>query len=145
MATRAANPARATEPTQFLSVDLELEGAAATLEMVAAELSGSLFVLHHEVRGRRARIHYQVISARLATPEATLRSLCRIVERLRSPARRAWQSLRTRDLNVGIQAGRQPHFVEYPITPETLSRVAALGARVVLTVYAPFPRPRIRS
>ena len=67
-----------------------------------------------------------------------------MIERLPEDALAGWRAARARDFNVGIQAGRLPKVCEYAISPATVARVAALGGRLVFTVYAPYPRPRPR-
>lgn len=142
--SRASERSEAAEPTQFINVDLELAGRAAPLAGLVAALDRRLHCLHSAVvRGRQAA-HYE--SRRMtSTLEGTLRALLRVIERLPEPALRGWWAARKRDFNVGIQAGRLPHFCEYAISPATVARVAALGGRLVVTVYAPYPRPRVRG
>ncbi len=125
------------EPTHFLNVDLDLTGRARDLEVLAAELDRRLLALHRDDRSARYELRREPASV-----DAAVRSLCLVLERLGPRARRAWGALRVRDLNVGLQAGPAPHAVEYPIGPPTITRIAELGARLVVTVYAPFPRPK---
>lgn len=131
----------APEPTHFLNVDLDIAGAAGELRVLADALDRTLFVLHRDTRGRTLTAHYES-RRQHTTPDAALRAIAKVLEALSPEARGAWHAAKVRDFNVGLQAGRQPHASEYAITPATAGRVAALGGRLVITVYAPFPRPR---
>ena len=104
-------------------------------------LDDALFSLHAETSRGRTRAHYEVDSIRTETLETTLKGLVKAIGRLSPRGKAAWKKLRTRDFNIGIQAGREPHLVEYEATARTIAAVAALGGRLVITVYAPFPRP----
>jgi hypothetical protein len=130
------------EPTHFLNVDLDIAGPARALAALTAELERRLFVLHADTVRGVTRAHYE-LRGRTSTVERTLRALLDVIEGLAPAARRAWRAARERDFNVGLQAGRTPNAVEYEVTAGTLRRVAAAKGRLVLTVYAPFPRPRI--
>lgn len=134
----------AAEPTHFMNVDLDLEGRAPDLDALAVELDRRFMVLHRDSRGGQGSAHYE-LRTQSSTPDQALRGLCRAVERLGPTARRAWRAVRIRDFNIGLQAGRLPHATEYAIPAQTLDRVVALGVRLVITVYAPFPRPRKRA
>ena len=139
----AENPKRrraTTEPTHFLNVDLELEGRATAIATLTLALDRRLLPLYAGTVRGRTRAHYE-LRRQASTVDATLRGLLAVLERLTPAERRAWRAARVRDLDVGLQAGRVPDASEYAIAAKTLERLAALGGRLVLTVYAPFPRP----
>jgi len=134
-----------SEPTHFLNVDLEIAGRVSQIGVLVKALNERLISLHELVERGRVRAHFESLSPRSSrTPALTLRTLLDVIEALPVAARHAWKLARVRDFNIGIQAGRLPHFEEYAVESETLTRVARLGGRVVVTVYAPFPRPRSR-
>jgi hypothetical protein len=135
----------AAEPTHFLNVDLDVEGRAARIDPLVRELDRKLMCLHSDVvRGKRVA-HYELNSGRTHTVESTLRGLLRVIETLPSDARAAWSQTTKREFDVGVQAGREPHCARYEVSAETVARIAALGGRIVTTVYAPWPRPRKRA
>ncbi|MGN6109412.1 MAG: hypothetical protein ACTHU0_30170 [Kofleriaceae bacterium] len=126
------------EPTQYMNVDLEI-GHRRSVDPLVSELGSVLFELY---RGRELddldRVHYQISNSRLGhDPSATIRALVRALSRLGPAAQRCWRSARIRDFNIGIQAGLKPHSVELPIERPVVQSIAELGARIVVTVYAP--------
>lgn len=135
-------PRAEPEPTHLLNVDLDVAGRTAALEWLIEALGRRLFCLHASSRRGVTTASFE-LRGRTSTVDQTMRGLLTAVEGLPLAARRAWRAARVRDLNVGLQAGRLPHATEFAIAPATIARAAALGARVVVTVYAPFPRPRV--
>lgn len=131
------------EPTKFLNVDLEIEGRG--IDALARELDRRLVRLHGEVVRGKWFGSYELSSAGPDTVEKTLRGLLRVIERLPDDAKRAWSRATKRVFDVGLQAGREPHMSQYDVSAETVARVAGVGGRIVITVYAPFPRPRKRK
>jgi hypothetical protein len=127
--------------TRFLNVDLDLEGRARDLAPLAAELDRRLLCLHSTVARGQRRVSYEARRG-TTTVDRTLRALLAAVEGLGAAGMEGWRAARRRDFDVGIQAGRLPHASAYDLAPATLARVAALGGRIVVTVVAPFPRPR---
>lgn len=130
------------EPTHFVNVDLEI-GHRRSVDPLVADLGAALFELY---RGREIddldRVHYQVIRMQSQrSPNATIREFVRVLARLGPAAQRCWRTARVRDFNIGLRAGPKPHSVEYALEPAVVRSVAELGARIVVTVYAPYPPP----
>ncbi|MCC6527866.1 MAG: hypothetical protein IT373_34795 [Polyangiaceae bacterium] len=120
----------------FLNVDLDVE-AAEDPEPFLAALDERVLVL----RSDRAPPHLVCLElSRVGRDlEATAVDLCTVLELLPAAARAWWDRASLRDFNVGIQAATGPEAAEFLMGPPTLARMAALGVRLVLTVYAPDP------
>jgi hypothetical protein len=72
------------------------------------------------------------------TAEATANELVEQVNALPSLARRSWDLASKRTFDIGVQGGIGPRaFEKVQLSPETLARVASIGARIKLTVYPP--------
>ncbi|CAN5826513.1 hypothetical protein BH11MYX3_BH11MYX3_46820 [soil metagenome] len=121
--------------TKFLNVDLEIAGRS-SLEPLAAELSPRMFALYRGLEGKLERAHYETRN-QYDTAEQCLRNMLRVLGRMGPKARACWRAASVRDFNVGVQSGAKPFLFEVPISAATLAAVAKLGARIVLTVYAP--------
>jgi hypothetical protein len=133
--------AAAVEATGFLNIDLDVAGPVRVMAPLAIELERRFLCLHAGVVRGRWAAHYETRTQH-RTVEATMRGLLRVVERLPDAAKQAWSRATRRDFDIGIQAGREPHAARWAIDTATLARVAAVGGRVLITVYAPFPRPK---
>lgn len=121
---------------QFLNVDLEVGSRFAIGPLRAALATRrDVFELFHGRLGGLARTHVQV-HTRTHSPDAVARALTRLVASLPRPARRCWDRARLRDFNIGIRGGSSPRLLELPLSHTTIAAIAALGGRVVVTVYA---------
>lgn len=125
------------EPAQFLNVDLEI-GARGKLDALASELSPPLFELYRGDIGALHHAHYE-IGGCASDADTTMLALVEAVQQLTPAARRLWDRAKLRDFNIGIQGGLEPGHLELAIATTTLTQVAALGGRVVVTVYPPCP------
>ena len=119
------------EPAQFLNVDLDLDGASAAL---LDELDAALFTLHRDGEAG----HYEVRGC-ASGPSGTIRELIAVIEQLSPLARAAWDAARARDFNLGVQSPAEGQPLELSIDPSVVHAIAALGGRVVITVYPPCP------
>ncbi len=124
--------------TKFLNVDLEIAGRT-SLALLCTELSPRMFALYRGHEDKLDRAHYET-RVEHDTAEACIRSMLRTIGRLGPKARACWRAASVRDFNIGIESGAKPFLFEVPISAPTLARVAKLGARIVLTVYARPPR-----
>ncbi len=123
--------------TQFMNVDLDLEGRIADIDAVASELDRCLLQLQSgdSDNGKRT-VRYESLEE-VSDADVAIGVLVDAIESLSTLARSAWGRAISRDFNVGVQAGHVPHAAEFAIEEATLARVAAVGGRLVLTVYAP--------
>jgi len=121
--------------TQFLNVDLDiysrspLEPFADALRKKAHALyvgrELGLFSAHLEVAGYPKNA------------EVAIRSLASMIEALPSDKRNLWDTARRRDFNIGVQAAHHDRPFEIELEAQTVSAVASLNARIVVTIYAP--------
>jgi hypothetical protein len=75
-------------------------------------------------------------NATFATPEANICALLSILESIDWSARHAWNACSLREFNVGYEGGEEPQSITHKLGPQTLARVAALGATLGITIYA---------
>ena len=125
--------------TQFLNVDLDVF-AKVPLDAIVEALGDDVIVLHAGRRGRRYSAHLELSgsggeSAQQA--DRVVRQLVRLVERLPRHARRLWNQADAREFNPGIEAAAKSRVFELRLQPATLTAVAGVDGRIVITVYAP--------
>ena len=130
---KSRTPAQAGwEPATFISVDLDIRSRR-SLALLAAALGAEL------LPDRR----WLVVSAhtRSSSAEGTTRALVAQVKGLPATVREVWDAASSRTSDVGIQAGMSGRaFEEVRLSSKTLQDIAALGARLRVTVYPPVPR-----
>jgi hypothetical protein len=132
-------------PTQFLNIDVDI-WSKSKLEPLMAALGKNVLVHYVGAERHEQSAHFSLASAHGKDPDTILHRLVALIERLPPPARQLWNRARTRDFNIGIQAGVTPFSHELALEAGTLERAAAVGGRVVITTYAaetPSPPTRV--
>ncbi|MGE0551690.1 MAG: hypothetical protein AB7O24_06380 [Kofleriaceae bacterium] len=134
------------ETMHFQNIDLEI-GSKRSLAPLIAELgakSPKVLVMYVGNFGGLARAHYEVI-LNTSDADTIAMALVRLVKGLSAPAMKAWRNARVRDFNIGIQSSTTPHSFEVGLDAKTVAAIGAIGARIVVTVYAPVEsRPMLR-
>jgi hypothetical protein len=125
------------EQTHFLNVDLELM-TRGELAPLLAHWSKAVVVLRDTVRNGDRTVWLELNGQPREVEHAVLGFLD-LVGKLPDSVRELWNGCDDRCFNIGIQAGSTPHDSTYTISPRTLGRIAAVMARVAVTVYAPVP------
>ena len=97
-----------------------------------------VFVLYIGGKGRKHEAHVELASSHMGVAAGrTIMGLVALVKKLPRRSRKVWDAARSRDFNVGIEAGLEPHSYELRLNRRTIDAVAAVGGDVVVTVYAP--------
>jgi len=129
--------------THFLNVDLDILSKT-DLQPLVATLGENVFVLFAGRVKRTYHAHLELVKI-TKTADETVREFCSLLNSLPRSARRLWISAKTRDFSIGVQAGNHPSCADFVLSAETVTAVSALGARIVLSVYAPDERVRKRT
>ena len=127
------------EPTHYINVDLDIWSREPLEGLVGAMGAGAL-VLYVGGRGRQHEAHVELASSgRGMSADRTIVGLTRLVQRLPPRYRKVWDSARSREFNVGIAAGLEPHGFELHLNRATLEALLAVRGTLAVTVYAPDP------
>ena len=128
---------------EFLNVDLELESKE-SLDLIAQEFGDKVHVLHN---GPLQDIPYllavEVYAGDDHDPESIIEAFCDLIDDLPAKAKASWRKCAARRFDIGIESGagvaKRYGALCLSLSPQTLKRVAALSAEVVITVYPPMP------
>jgi hypothetical protein len=126
-------PTKNKEETGFLNVDLDVYSQS-NLEALAAALAHKTFVLHVGREGNRYGAHFELTTVP-KNADATIRGLAALIRALPRSARRLWDGAKTREFNIGLQAGSVGRHIEVRLPPETIHEVASLGGQLAIAVY----------
>lgn len=80
-------------------------------------------------------------SARFATasgfrePDPDIAAMLTAIESLDEPSRSLWATCTSRDFNIGYDCGDAPWAFNQQLSAATLTRIAAAGAGLVITIY----------
>jgi uncharacterized protein (DUF433 family) len=123
------------DETQLLNVDLDIYSKSDLQPLVDA-FGKAVFVLF---AGRIRRTYKAVLEVKKLTKDAdaTIRVFCDLIRALPRPAKRRWNEAKTRDFSIGIQSADSPCSEDFALAADTVKQAAEVGARIVITVYAP--------
>jgi hypothetical protein len=120
---------------RYLNVDLDLE-AKVSLAPIVEAFGEDVAVLHQSTSRDLFAVSFEAAgSGCSADAEGTINSLCLLVENLPRDARRLWDECCTRVFDIGYESGDSPRSFRSILHPETIARVAALGAAIMVTIY----------
>lgn len=74
-------------------------------------------------------------AASFPRPDSGIAAMLTAIEALGEPARSLWAACTSRDFNIGYDCGDEPWAFSQQLLPETLARIAAVGAGLVITLY----------
>lgn len=103
--------------------------------MLAEELGPAVRVLHSGPGEHNRHFLVLEVSGSLDTPDAAVRRLCSLVERLSPRGRAVLNRAAWKVFDVGYELPAGARAVAVALKPETLGRIVALGATVAFTCY----------
>lgn len=120
-----------------MNVDLDIVSSV-PLDGLVEAMGEDVFVLYMGGKGRKHVAHVELASSYMGTTaDRTITGLVALVRRLPPRYRRIWRAAKSRDFNVGIEAGLEPHSYELRLDRRTVDAVANVQGNLVVTVYAP--------
>ena len=104
------------------------------------ELGNKIEVLHNGPLNRVA--HYaalEILEGKANDPDSIINAFCKRLEQLSPASKKVWRESAARRFDIGILSGtagtKNADGLRLDLQPETLKRVAALNAQIVVTVY----------
>jgi hypothetical protein len=126
-----------SEPTHYLNVDLDIF-ASVPLDAMVQAMGDEAFGLYVGGKPRKYEAHIELASSHIGkSADDTILGLTRLVQRLPPRHRKTWDSAQTREFNVGIQAGLEPHGFELRLQRRTWNAISRVSGTLVVTIYAP--------
>jgi hypothetical protein len=123
-----------SEAPRFLNVDLELV-ATFDLAPLLEQFASATFTLRDSVEDGRRTVWLE-LEVDPKDPDDAIFRYAMLVESLPSHIRRLWDESEDRCLNVGIESGLTPHAGAFPISTEAIAKLAAIAARLEITLYS---------
>jgi hypothetical protein len=120
-----------------MNVDLDIVSHV-PLDGLVQAMGEGVFVLYVGGKGRKHEARVELASSHMGmTADRTITGLVALVKGLAPRYRKIWDAAKTRDFNVGIEAGLEPHSYELRLDRRTVDAVAEVGGNLIVTVYAP--------
>ncbi|HEY1065699.1 MAG TPA: hypothetical protein VGE52_06310 [Pirellulales bacterium] len=126
---------------RYLTTDLDLESPESLVPLVAAFKFRGMHCWPPTHGADGSCYGMWNTDERFDQPEPNIAAMLTAIESLGEPERRLWETCSIRrDFNIGCDCGVTPWAFNFALSPELLGRIAALGAKVVVTLY---PEERI--
>ncbi|GAB2600301.1 hypothetical protein [Spirosoma areae] len=74
-------------------------------------------------------------------PDLNIGVMLMAIDALDEPSRKLWAACTSREFDIGYECGDEPRVFSQHLSTAILARIAAVGARVVITLYAAEPHP----
>ena len=121
----------------YLNTDLEL-ASPDDLSALAAALEAQAVVPLHLTRQADGLWYAAFETAEQhGEPEPNIAAMLAVVETLAEPLRAVWAGCVRREFDIGYDCGGGPGPFEHGLSSHLLSRIAAAGASLRLTLYPP--------
>ncbi|WNG26357.1 hypothetical protein F0U62_21745 [Cystobacter fuscus] len=121
----------ADEPatTRFLNVDLDLRARSGLAELVRA-LEPTMSVMNHHGDFASLELHEQPEDI-----DDAMRRFVELIHALPPEVRALWDGCESRQMNIGIQAGAEPHSIGFGLSFHSMRLLVGIGAEVEFIVY----------
>jgi len=117
----------------FLNVDLEIESDS-KLDSLAAAMGRQVGVLHSGPGRKKRHLLTMEIDGSRRSPDSTIKAFCSLIEKLPAASRRIWTAAH-KVFDAGFEHRKSQRYSGYKFRPETLRRIAKLGATLAVTFY----------
>lgn len=118
---------------EYLNTDLEIQSSE-DLSIIVEEFGKDVHVLFNGQTQKHNMACFEADYPFLGADEA-VSHLCLLIENLSPDARKIWDNCVSRIFDLGYQSGDSANCFRTELRTSTVSRVAAIGASIVITVY----------
>jgi hypothetical protein len=124
----------------FANVDLDIESKA-DLKPLLDCFSTDVDILFHDKLDNgndfaSLEFHLNIVKAGIyGEPDKTISAFCSLIENLPLEFQRIWQDCVEKRFDLGFESGNTEKRYNATIKPETVRRIAEIGASLVITIY----------
>jgi hypothetical protein len=119
----------------YQSTDLDLR-APLDLALLADSLTSRGLFLYHAGQWHDGSWSARfTVSSGFREPDKDAAAILTAIESLDEPSQRLWAACMSRDFNIGYQCGEGPWGFNQQLSAATLTRIAAAGTGLVITIY----------
>lgn len=129
------------DKTTFLNVDLRIYSKRDLQPLVTA--MGEKFHLLYVGRERRMyKAQLELGSGNPKSPEAAIRKYCELIRELPAQARELWDTARSREFDVGIEAPGTMRYYWFSVAPTVIKAASEINAFITVTIYGPMKKAK---
>lgn len=118
---------------RFLTVDLEIESNA-KLHLLAYDLGHRVMNMYCGPLGKQGQLLVVETIREYPNPDANIEALCEVVDQLPRGSRRVLAQAR-KEIHIGYELNPAEVRFRLALRPETVQRVARIGACLAVTCY----------
>lgn len=118
---------------KFLNVDLELKSQQ-DISLIINELGDNVLILHQENKQDYYSVRLE-LAQDAKNPDITINCFCDLIKNLSEDTRKVWNNCEVKVFDIGYESGIKPNYFISKIQPDTIQRVANLGASINITIY----------
>ncbi|MBD2576598.1 hypothetical protein [Oscillatoria sp. FACHB-1406] len=67
--------------------------------------------------------------------DAKIRKFCSLIRELKGEAKEVWETASSKTFDLGYEGGLSPHYYLSNLSPETMGKIAEVGASLKVTIY----------
>jgi hypothetical protein len=76
------------------------------------------------------------------SPEAAIRRYCALIRELPPETRKLWDSAKSREFDVGIEAPGPMQYYWFSVAPKVIKAASEINAIITVTIYGPMKRAK---
>jgi hypothetical protein len=118
-----------------MHVEVQVSGPA-DLSRLGAAFGEGIQVVLPDTRIKDAHLLWFKIQGRTTDPNLEAQTLCAAIESLPPDARQLWDTAAEREFEVDLESFQDREITSTAFTSQTLARIGALDARLVISVVA---------
>lgn len=118
-----------------MHVEIQVSGPA-DLSRLGAAFGDDIQVVLPDTRIKNAHLLWFKIQGRTTDPNLEAQTLCAAIENLPPEARQLWDTAAEREFEVALESFQDREITSTAFTAQTLARIGALDARLVISVVA---------
>ncbi|HTL17158.1 MAG TPA: hypothetical protein VL793_07970 [Patescibacteria group bacterium] len=123
---------------QYLNVDLDIRSKS-NLDSLLIEMGRKVAVMHCGPVGNRYLLAVETAASH-KDPDSSIHGLCDIIEEFSRSAREMWDDA-VKQFDVGFEWKPRERASNFSLRPDTLQRMAKLGATLTVTHYRHARKP----
>lgn len=118
---------------QYLNTDLDIESLD-DLSPIVQQFGQDVFVLYRDEAEGHRFASFEVAEDQ-PDADAAISQFCTLIEAFPARERSVWNSCLKRVFDIGYESGTESGRFRSEISAATVSRAAALGASIMVTIY----------
>jgi len=122
----------------YLNTDLIIESPE-DLTPIARAFGEDVIVMYNGEWGKVNRAAFEIAGS-YSDANDIIEYFCMLVESLNDAERRLWDSCFSKVFDIGYESGTSSQNYSSVIRPNTLKRIAGIGAGIEITIYPPIDK-----